>query len=62
MNSSSVSVSYRAVQVQYTPLSLEVSPLGGAGESGRTSTSPPRLSVLLVLIASLSLALWVRRE
>ncbi|ASJ02137.1 hypothetical protein A3L09_02060 [Thermococcus profundus] len=55
---SSVPVSYGSLDVQYSPLHLEVSLIKEASE---TAMSPPWLSFLLVLIASLSLALWVRR-
>lgn len=61
VNFSNVPVSYRSLEVEYAPLPLEVSLIKSAGEASEVAMSPPWLSLLLVLIASLSLALWVRR-
>jgi hypothetical protein len=53
VNSSILSVSYRAFEVNYTPLPLKVSLIKESEEGSGIVMSPPWLSLLLVIIASL---------
>lgn len=52
-----LSVTYMAVPLNRTPISLEVSVIG----EENVEQSPPWLSALLVLLSTLALALWARR-